>query len=496
MSKLNYKELNSKRLFLRMFKETDYSYQYDYLSNPANYPFADLKIAESKKDINEFFEKMLKEHLETSLFWMIINKETNKPIGTLSAWNVNWEELTIEFGYSLYPQYRGFGYMKEAIETAIDFLRKENGFQVFDIWTDKGNAPSIKLAEELGFFFEGYVVEKAQNTDKEIVYATYRLNLRKGSRMNIKQEEVNYKNFGKCLKITNNRVELVVTLDCGPRIISYRLINGENIFFEDTERLSFLNNSEMDKIFYKGATWHGLGGHRLWRAPETFNTYYPDNNPVEYKTEGSSYIFYQEKQEKNGIQLSIKLSFISETEIQFEGTVTNNSNEEKTLSSWSLSMCKGPGFEIVKLPDDETGFKPQRYYSFWGFGAKNNDPRAYYGDKYFALKMEPGNQKPFKVGMKVTDGKILYLTEDTAYIKKFERLDNCSYPDNNVNYETYTKDLFMELETLSPLTKLKPKDSVTQTEIWDLVKFEDEIPTEFDEEELDKLYEKYANKKV
>ena len=156
-------------------------------------------------------------------------------------------------------------------------------------------------------------------------------------------------------------------------------------------------------------------------------------------------------------------------------------------------MCKGPGLEIVKLPDNESGFNPQRYYSFWDFGAKNNDPRAYYGDKYFALRMEPGNLSPFKVGRKVNEGTLVYLTEDLAYVKKFDRLDDLPYPDNNVNYETYTKDLFMELETLSPLTELEPEQSVTQTEIWELIKFEDSIPTENNEIEFDRLFKKYAN---
>ncbi|MBI9009977.1 MAG: hypothetical protein JEZ05_08090 [Tenericutes bacterium] len=310
--------------------------------------------------------------------------------------------------------------------------------------------------------------------------------------MKIKQEEINYKNYGKCLKITSESAELIVTLDLGPRVISYRLLEGENIFSQDIEREQFLNTSEMDKIFYKGATWWGLGGHRLWRSPESYSTYYPDENPCEYKRTDDTFVFIQEKQIYNDIQLSIELSFVNEKDVKFVGTITNKSSINKTLSSWSLSMCKGPGLEIVKLPNDESGFNPQRYYSFWSFGAKNNDPRAYYGAEYFALRMEPGNQSPFKVGMRVNEGKILYLTEDIAYTKYFDRIEGLNYPDNNVNYETYTKDLFMELETLSPLTEILPNQSVSQTEIWSLQKFEDVIPSVNDEKEFDRLFKKYA----
>ena len=214
MSKLIYKELRSKRLILRLPIETDFNAHYEYLKNPLNYPFADYKIAKSLTDVHDFFEKMLKEQLINSLFWMIAIKESNEPIGTISAWNVNWDEMTIEFGYSLYPNYRGFGYMKEAIQKVIDFLEKENNFKLFDIWTDKKNITSLKLAESLGFKHLGYEVEKAHNSERNIEYATYRLDLRKANNMNIKHEEINYKNYGKCLKISTEKGNRLYFLSC------------------------------------------------------------------------------------------------------------------------------------------------------------------------------------------------------------------------------------------------------------------------------------------
>jgi hypothetical protein len=313
--------------------------------------------------------------------------------------------------------------------------------------------------------------------------------------MNIKYEEINYSTFGKCLKITSKLAEVIVTLEVGPRIISYRLLDGENIFFEDTQRLLYLNTVEMDEIFYKGATWYGLGGHRLWRSPESYSTYYPEEHPIKYDVTNDVFTFIQPVQEENEVELSIVLQFLNESDLKFEGTITNKSKDKKQIASWSLSMCKGPGLEIVKLPNNETGFLPQRSYSLWGFGAKNKDPRAFYGNDYFALRMELGNMNAYKVGMMINEGKILYLSGKNAYVKRFNRLDNEIYPDNNVNYETYTKHLFMELETLSPLKELQPNESVTQTEVWSLYKLVDKIPTSFDEQELGRLFEKYANKK-
>ncbi|MBI9009978.1 MAG: GNAT family N-acetyltransferase [Tenericutes bacterium] len=181
MPKLKYLELSSERLNLRLPIKSDVRAQYKYLSNPNNYPFTDYKVAKSKKDVHDYFERMFKEHLYQSLFWMIVKKDRKKPIGTISAWNINWEEMTIEFGYSLYPEYRGFGYMAEALQCVIDFLKKENNFYLFDIWTDNQNVASRNLAESLGFTYLNDEVEKAHNSDKFITYACYRLDLREDS---------------------------------------------------------------------------------------------------------------------------------------------------------------------------------------------------------------------------------------------------------------------------------------------------------------------------
>lgn len=175
MSNLIYKELETERLILRYPKKEDYPYEFDYLKDKSNFTYADYKVAKSMKDVEEFFERMLRDHLDTSLFWVICKKETDEPIGTISAWNVDFEKNSIEFGYSIYPKQRGFGYMTEAIKEVLRFCHEELKFTVFDVWTHKDNIESIRLARRLGFVFQGYVEEPAKHTDEIIKYATYQL---------------------------------------------------------------------------------------------------------------------------------------------------------------------------------------------------------------------------------------------------------------------------------------------------------------------------------
>jgi hypothetical protein len=95
-------------------------------------------------------------------------------------------------------------------------------------------------------------------------------------------KEVPYKNFGKCLSISNEKLELLVTVDIGPRIIKCNLVGKENLMFNDVERKI---SHDVSELFGEGKTWFIYGGHRIWLSPEKLpDTYYPDNEKVVYST--------------------------------------------------------------------------------------------------------------------------------------------------------------------------------------------------------------------
>ncbi len=310
--------------------------------------------------------------------------------------------------------------------------------------------------------------------------------------MKLLYKEINYKKFGKCLKVSNDYLEIIATLEVGPRIISFRRLDGENVFWEDLKDEGYLSGKQLDDIFYEGATWHAYGGHRLWSSPEDYSTYYPDNNPVEVIKTDRGIDLIQEKQTATNKQLIISVTFEERNLIKVKSRIINLSNEPMKFACWSLSMCKGPGLEIIPLPQTVKDFDPQIFYTLWNFGAPHNDKRAYYGDKFFSLRMEPGNPLAFKIGMKVSDGYILYLTGKDALVKQFERIENVEYPDNNINYETYTKDLFLEQETLGEYKIIKPNEYNSHEEFWSLYELKDVIPEDNDEVAYQALMETYC----
>ena len=85
-------------------------------------------------------------------------------------------------------------------------------------------------------------------------------------------EVVEYGGWKRNVRLANGKVELVATLQVGPRIIRLAARGGKNVFKNYDEQLGRTGETE----------WQIRGGHRLWVAPEDpVATYFPDNGPVE-----------------------------------------------------------------------------------------------------------------------------------------------------------------------------------------------------------------------
>ena len=91
MNKLVYRDIQTERLLLRYPKKSDYPYQFEFLSNKKNFPYADFKIIKNIEELEGFYQNKFKGYLETSLFWMICDRKADIPVGTISAWNADFE---------------------------------------------------------------------------------------------------------------------------------------------------------------------------------------------------------------------------------------------------------------------------------------------------------------------------------------------------------------------------------------------------------------------
>ena len=91
-----------------------------------------------------------------------------------------------------------------------------------------------------------------------------------------------YKYFGKCVKLENDKIEVLVTKDIGPRIIYFGVKGGENLFRTDDDQINVSNSPLLKELFGPDAEYRFYGGHRMWLAPQMMlYTESPDNSPVE-----------------------------------------------------------------------------------------------------------------------------------------------------------------------------------------------------------------------
>ena len=274
-------------------------------------------------------------------------------------------------------------------------------------------------------------------------------------------EKFTYHGWPNCQKISNDLVEIIVTADVGPRIIYFGLKGGENQFYENPADIGVMG----------GDKWHNFGGHRLWHAPEhSIRTYALDNSPVNVKLVKNGARFAADK-EPNGVQKVIEV-VLSETEpkVKVKHTLINHNLWPIQIAVWALSIMKAGGKAIVphspKIGHDGQ-LTPTHSLAIWGY-TKMDDPRWTWGDKYFFLRQDSKIGYAQKIGSLNTPGWAACYRNGDAFIKKFNYAPSCTYPDYNCNFETYTDQNILELETLGPTVLLEPDQKADHFEEWSL----------------------------
>lgn len=310
----------------------------------------------------------------------------------------------------------------------------------------------------------------------------------------IEVEEIGFKDYGKCLKITNGIVEAVVTLDIGPRVIRFAFKGGENFFHEDLKQESFVSGEPLEAIFGKGSKWLLYGGHRLWLSPEDMPmSYYPDNEPVQYKRTKNGFEFISPAQRINDVQYKIELIMPeNKPGITVNHFATNTGGRTIKRSPWAITAMKRSGLEVIPQPLNNTGLLPNRNISLWPV-SDMSDERIYWGKKYITLKQETDIKSSFKFGINNTRGWAAYFVNNGMFVKQYYHNPDGCYPDKDVSYETFTNNYSIEMETLGEFVDITPGSTVFHSEEWTLVD-NVERPEPNDEITLDTLVKLYIEK--
>ncbi len=153
--KINGKVIETERLILRPFKQTDLEDFYEYASVEGVGEMAGWKhhesITESQNIMNSFISK--------DKVFAICFKENNKVIGTLGVEKYGLEDALTEFndyygreiGYALSKDYWGKGIMPEAVNAVKDYLFNELNYDFLICGYYNFNEQSKRVQIKCGF---------------------------------------------------------------------------------------------------------------------------------------------------------------------------------------------------------------------------------------------------------------------------------------------------------------------------------------------------------
>lgn len=270
------------------------------------------------------------------------------------------------------------------------------------------------------------------------------------------------------VRLANERAELLLSTSFGPRIVRYALAGGENALAE-------ISPAGQAKPTPFGDDWHIYGGHRLWHAPEhPVRTYWPDNQPVKHETHGNTVTLTQPVEPNTHLekQMAVTLDPVG-ARVTIVHRITNRGAFDVELALWALSVMPAGGRAIFPnapfVPHPE-GLLPARPFVLWPY-TKLNDARWTFGDRYFQLRQDPSRTDPQKLGFYCAEGWVAYARGDLVFVKTYEPAPG-PHADLGCNTETFTNELFLELETLGPLVKIPPGGYSEHTERWSLFRAE------------------------
>lgn len=161
--------METEHLRLRRIAPKDLEDLFEMRTEPSMIAFTDNVLDKNLEETRIYMEKMHQGVSEGKfIIWIMEHKETEKVIGTISIWNIRWEEMTAELGYGMIPSYQKKGYMQEALSVITDYAFESIKLQVLEAYTEEKNIPSRKLLERLHFKETG--MEDDQGINSERVY--------------------------------------------------------------------------------------------------------------------------------------------------------------------------------------------------------------------------------------------------------------------------------------------------------------------------------------
>jgi len=273
-----------------------------------------------------------------------------------------------------------------------------------------------------------------------------------------KVDHLEYHGWTNALRLFNPQAQVIVVPEIG-RVMSFRLTSGENIFWEDRS----LDGKGGDQT---GKEWINFGGDKTWPAPEADwgkhtgrKEWMPpaafDSMPVKASIEGNEVVLTSPVDPDYGIRTIRRVRLFGDS-LHIETSYERVSGEPSKVGVWVITQFKEPVAICVAARTNSVF--AGGYYIF------GNEPWPQLERKARHIVMTRDPKSPHKMG---TDTRqLLWIGErETCFITSWSQGNE--YPDRGASAEVYTNPdpkKYVELETLGPLSWMKPGDRVKETQ--------------------------------
>jgi len=262
--------------------------------------------------------------------------------------------------------------------------------------------------------------------------------------------------------ISSAHLRLEFLAQAGPRIVRLMLAGSDENLLAEVPDVHW--STPYGEYFVRG-------GHRLWHAPEAIpRSSIPDNSGLVIEERNGAVRLCQPPEPETHIAKSLEICLHEDRPaVTLRHELQNGGAWPVELAPWAITQLPLGGLAILPQrtePTDRHGVAPNRHLVLWPY-TRWQDPRLRLGDEHIVIEACP-NLPAFKVGYMNHHGWISYLRRRVLFIKRFEPHVDQPHADLGCNVEVYCNERFIELETLGPLCRLAPGQSVTHVETWEV----------------------------
>jgi hypothetical protein len=263
-------------------------------------------------------------------------------------------------------------------------------------------------------------------------------------------------------RLENAHCWVEVLANGGPRVVRLGLRGGPNLF------------AETSNVSWDGGhgTYELLGGHRFWFAPESDDCSVPDAGGLTLsaiaEANGPAARLVGAVEAPTGLRKTIDVRLDPDAPVvSLRHILVNEGPRTLELAPWPVTQFRLGGVAVVPLPpaDEKPSIRPNQLVVLWPY-ASGTDRRLDIGDHRITVSAHA--DKPVKIGCLSAIGIAGYLSDGLLVVLRFDPARAATHADLGCNLEIYCDDLTIELESLGPLVRLAPGDSVMHDERWEI----------------------------